>query len=341
MILRCLVLLLVFCRFAQATPPATPPPSVLVQVAPVRIGAIQRSLTAYGTIGAGPGASDTVTLAYAGIVKQVEVVPGQSVDQGQTLALIITAPSAHAKYVQAEARLREAAQTLAHTRTLVAAHLATAIQLSQAERAATSARSARDALRLEGLAHATAAMKAPYAGVIGAVPAVPGASLPAGSPIAMILRANALVATVGLDPAEAYKVKVGDKVAITPFASSGNGTLDGAVLAISAMVNPQSGLVDATIDVPDRGFLVGEQVTVGIDIGEAQGVVVARDVALPDGHHFSLWQIDRGHAREVDVQVIASAGDRSVVTGKIDPALPIVVSGNYQLKPGIAVRVKH
>lgn len=340
MTLRRLALLLAFCPAARAA--TLPTPSVLVRTQPVKIGVIQRTLTAYGTIGAGPGASDTVTLAYAGIVKQVDVVPGQSVQQGKILARIATAPSARATYIQAQARLHEAAQTLAHTRALVAAHLATAIQLAQAQRAETIARASRDALRQEGLGHTITAMITPYAGVIGAVAAMPGTALPAGSPIATILRADALVATVGLDPPEAHKVRIGDKVAITPFASTGHGTLGGAVLAIAAMVNPQSGLVDATIDVPDQNFLVGEQVTVHIDTGKARGVIVKRDVALPDGHHhFALWQVENGHAKEVDVHVIASEGDLSMVTGPIDPALPIVVSGNYQLKPGIAVRVKN
>ncbi len=340
-----MILLLALILVIPASTLAKPIPSVLVTTAPVKTGSIKRSITAYGTIQAGPGASDTLTIAYAGIVKQVDVVPGASVRRGQTIALIGTAPSAQAAYIQAEAALRAAKQTLAHTRTLVAAHLATRTQLAQAEQAATSALSALNALRREGAAHAIAQIDAPYDGVVASVAATPGAQLQPGAAIATILRGDALVATVGLDPQEAGRVLVGDAVAVTPFASNGRGTLRGTVLAVSAMVNPQSGLIDATVKVPSGNvpparFLVGEQVTAAIDIGAARGVIIPRDAALPDGHGYALWQVKAGHATPVPVRILASAGDLSVVSGKIDVSLPIVVAGNYQLTPGIAVRVR-
>lgn len=319
---------------------AEPAPSVLVTTAPVKSGSIERSITAYGTVQAGPGASDTLAVAYAGIVKRVDVVPGASVHRGQAIALIGTAPSAQSTYVQAEAALRAAKQTLAHTRALVASHLATRMQLGQAEQAATSALSARNALRREGADRATAPIVAPYDGIVAAIAVAPGAQLLPGAAIATVLRGDALVATVGLDPFQAGQVRASDKVAVIPVAGNGRGTLRGVVLAVSTMVNPQSGLVDATIKLPPAHVLVGEQVTARIDIGSARGIIVPRDAALPDGHGYTLWQVKSGHATPVPVDVRASAGNSSVVSGRIDPALPIVTTGNYQLTPGIAVRVQ-
>lgn len=341
MILRKVVILLSVMFLWRPAAFAKPEPSVLVTTTPVAMGSIPRTVVAYGKIGPGPGASDTLTVAYAGIVKQVDVVPGAAVHQGQPLAMIGTAPSAQAAYAQAVAAEHAAKQTLAHTRALVASHFATNIQLAQAEQAAAAARSARNALRREGSAGTSTILKAPYDGVVATLAAAPGAALLPGAPVLTILRAHSLVATVGLDLHQTGTVKVGDKVAIVPFAGVGAGTLRGTVLAIGAMVDPQSGLVDATIAVPSTKFLVGESVTVTINIGSERGVILPRNAVLPDENAYILWQIKGGHARSVGVRVINRSDRRVVVRGNIDPALPIVVSGNYQLFPGAAVRITH
>ncbi|HQT88015.1 MAG TPA: efflux RND transporter periplasmic adaptor subunit [Acidiphilium sp.] len=314
------------------------PPRVLVSTIPVKSGAIDRGVTVYGTIGAGPGASDTITMAYAGIVTKLDVLPGLAVRRGQALAVIGTAPSAQAAYAQAEAAVRAARQNLVHTRTLLAAHLATAMQLTQAEQAEQAAIAVRGALRLEGSSRAMTTITAPYDGVVAQIAAAPGAAVMPGAALMTIVRADDLVATVGLDSGEARAVRVGDPVTLLRVAHAVH-AVRGRVSAISAMVNPQTGLVDATISMDQAGFLVGESVTAKIDIGTARGVIVPRDAALPHGRAFQLWQVANGHARAVDVQIIARTVRRAVVTGPIDPALPIVVSGNYQLKPGMAVRI--
>ncbi|MGC9269750.1 efflux RND transporter periplasmic adaptor subunit [Acidiphilium sp.] len=319
---------------------AAPAPSVLVTTIPVKTGAIPRSIAAYGTIGAAPGASDTITIDAAGFLSTLDVMPGQAVRRGQALAVIGIAPSAQAAYAQAEAAVRAAVATLAHTSALVAAHLATTIQLAQAEQAEQAAISTRDALRLEGADRATTTLVAPHDGVIATVAVAPGAALTPGAPILTLIRTDVLVATIGLDPLEANQIHPGDPVALMKPGHAGH-AVNGKVAAISAMVNPQSGLVDATISLPPKGFLLGETISAEIDIGTVRGIIVPRDAALPDGRYFQLWQIDHGHARPVRVSIVTSTANSAVVAGRINPALPIVVSGNYQLTPGIAVRVTH
>lgn len=326
-----------------AAPPAVvaaPAPSVLVSTIPVKSGAIARDVTAYGTVGPGPGASDTLTINYAGIVQEIDVVPGSRVAKGAPLALIGTAPSAQAAYAQAEAALLAADQTLAHTRSLLAAHLATRTQLAQAKQAATAARSARDALRRDGAAGKTATISAPYDGVASMIPAARGATLRPGSPIMTILRTDRLVATVGLDRRDAAIVRPGESVSVTPLAGGSQGAMSGRVMAIAGIVNPQSGLLDATVALSGADAVVGEAVVARITTDIAHGVIVPRDTALPSGKGFSIWQVRSGHAVEVPVRIAARRGGDAVVAGRIDPTLPIVTAGNYQLKPGIAVRTQ-
>lgn len=313
--------------------------------APVRTGTIQRTVSAYGTIGPGPGASETQTIAYAGIVKRVDVIAGSTVRRGEPLAVIGTAPSARATYVQAKAALRAARQTLSHVKSLVSGHLATRTQMAQAVQAEVAARSSLDALRREGADKTSAMITAPYDGVVSTVATTPGARLQAGAPIMTILRGNALIATVGLDSIQASRVYPNATVALTPFTDGSGNSVQGTVQAISSMVNPKSGLVDATIAIQPgatgpRTIRVGEPVEAKIAIGAAHGVIVPRDAALPDGRGAVIWQVKSKHAVRVTVHIVASAHGHSIVAGPIDPALPIVIEGNYQLTSGVAVRTR-
>jgi RND family efflux transporter MFP subunit len=324
----------------MATAPAfaDTPPSVLVRIEPVKTGTIQRIVTGYGTVGAGPGARTTLSLPYAGIVRHVDVVAGSAVHKGEPLMVIGTAPSTRAGFLQAEASLRAASQTLAHTQSLVAGHLATRTLLAQAEQAEVTAKSGLDALRLEGAGRLSATITAPNDGIVDSIAATPGTELAPGTPLATVLRADALVATVGLDAAEAGRIKPGDPVKIVPF-SGGNGTsLIGSVRAVSAMVNPLSGLIDATIGITPSAIRAGEPIEAMITTGQVTGVIVPRDAALPDGKEFAIWQVKSGQAVKVAVTVSASFAGKAVVSGAIDRTLPIVISGNYQLTPGMAVR---
>lgn len=329
---------------ALAASPSSP--SVLVKTAAVQIGSLNRTITAYGRVGPAPGASQTLTLAYAGIVTALDVTPGMSVRKGQTIAAISAAPSTRAAYSQAKARLAAAQQTLDHTKALLAQHLATRTQLAQAQQSEQSAEAALDALKSEGAGHAHAKLSAPYAGVVRSVAAAPGAELQAGAALATIDRTDQLVATVGIDPAEARLASVGDTAIVTGFGSglasqpsTDHSKVTGKVTMIAGMVNPKSGLVDAAIRITSHGALIGETVTATIQTGAVHGVIVPRNAALPAGGETVVWQVKNGHAEPVKVDVLASAQGKSIVTGKIDPHLPIVVSGNYQLEPGIAVRI--
>jgi hypothetical protein len=51
-----------------------------------------------------------------------------------------------------------------------------------------------------------------------------------------------------------------------------------------------------------------------------------------------LFQIDEAHAKRVNVNILGSVGEISVIDGDINPELKIVVAGGYQLGDGDAVR---
>ena len=59
---------------------------------------------------------------------------------------------------------------------------------------------------------------------------------------------------------------------------------------------------------------------------------------LNDGQRDYVFQVSGGKARRIDVSLIRAAGDVDVVQGPLDPRLPLVADGAYQLEDGAAVR---
>jgi membrane fusion protein (multidrug efflux system) len=87
-------------------------------------------------------------------------------------------------------------------------------------------------------------------------------------------------------------------------------------------------------------FLVpGMHVRARVEVGRRAGWAVPRSAVLTDSAGAYVFQLSAGAARRVDVsQGVESQGTISV-SGPLDPRLPIVVLGNYELRNGMPVRV--
>src|SRR5260370_24160980 len=53
-----------------------------------------------------------------------------------------------------------------------------------------------------------------------------------------------------------------------------------------------------------------------------------------------VFQVDDEHAKRVDVSLLGSDGDISVIAGDIDPQKKLVLSGNHQIADGDRVRTR-
>ncbi|MGV7245061.1 transporter [Caballeronia sp. M23-90] len=59
---------------------------------------------------------------------------------------------------------------------------------------------------------------------------------------------------------------------------------------------------------------------------------------LKDDKHAYVYQLARNNkAHRIDVATVIENGDRYGVDGALDATLPLVVSGNYELKDGMTV----
>ncbi|NLZ42091.1 MAG: transporter [Comamonadaceae bacterium] len=82
----------------------------------------------------------------------------------------------------------------------------------------------------------------------------------------------------------------------------------------------------------------GEPVRGAITARGASHWIVPRAALLRDARGAYVYQVDRGRARRVDVELRVDDGKRLGVDGPLDVGQPLVVQGNYQLADGMAVR---
>jgi hypothetical protein len=87
-------------------------------------------------------------------------------------------------------------------------------------------------------------------------------------------------------------------------------------------------------------FLVpGMHVQAVIKVGEHLSWAVPRTAVLTDAKGAFVFQISGGKAHRVDITSGLENQGLVAISGGIDPHLPVVVLGNYELTDGMQVRV--
>ena len=322
---------------ASAAAPAPAKPSVLVQLTRLEKGSLPRLVTAYGSVHASPAAHRTVVAPLAAVVEAVFVRDGEAVEKGAPLVRLGPSPAAAAAYAQARSALSVAQQLVARTRAMLAQRLATGQQLADAEKSQADAQAALAALEAEG-AGGPQTLRAPFRAVVTTVATSAGALVAQGKGLVDLERPEGLVLEVGVVPAAAAAIHAGDKAAILPLGA--RDAVAGRVLLRGSVVDAGTGLVPVDIALPKGRFLRGEMAQARIVTGEAKGYVVPHAAILVDGRGAPyVVQAPGRIAKLVRVRILGADGARDVVSGPLDPGAPLVLSGNHQLRNGMAVRL--
>ena len=311
--------------------------SVSVNLVKLKKGSLPTSITTYGRVMPIEKARRVIAAPIAAHVSDVAVRTGEQVDKGTPLVTLVPSPESKAAYSQAKLALKTANKLLARSRALFKAHLETAAQLATDQKTAADARSNLDALEQEG-AGGPNVLKAPFKALVMRVNASPGKFVPQGAAVLELARPESLMFRTGVVPGEASRIKVGDKVAITPF--SGSGVYSGKIVLRGSIVDTANGLVPVDVSIPDKSLLTGEMAKAVINTGVVDGYIVPHDAVLLDesGQTYIVQAVDMA-ARKVPVTVVGSKGNKDVVTGKVIASAPVVGAGNYQLDNGTRIRV--
>jgi membrane fusion protein, multidrug efflux system len=184
-------------------------PSVAVELTQLHKGSLPRIVTAYGTVGTGPAARQTVMAPFAAVVDTIYAKPGEQVPARTPLIRLRPSPTTTASYSQAIAAVRAADEEVPRTRMLLTQHLATRQQLAAAEKTAADAGAALAALKAEG-AGSPQILRAPFPAIVTAVSTTPGAIVAQGAALLDLARPSELVLHAGVVPSQAIAIQPGD-----------------------------------------------------------------------------------------------------------------------------------
>ncbi|MCX4152013.1 MULTISPECIES: efflux RND transporter periplasmic adaptor subunit [Paraburkholderia] len=319
---------------------------VSVQTARVQRAVIAQPVRAYGIVAASASNLTTVNLPYLARIVQMRVQAGQSVTRGTPLFVVQADPAAVLAATQAKSAVTLAQGELARTQSLYDKGLATQSQLATARKAAEDAQQALAAQNQTGVAGGNKIIAAPIDGVVLQVSAAQGDQVQPGAAILQLAGGNGKDARanvmLGVEPSDIPAIHAGDTVTLHGLSTTlAKTAADGHVVLVGASVDQQSQLVNVGANVPlgQSAFIPGTRVSADIATRSGTHWVVPRAAVLKDDKGAYVFQITpQNKARRVAVVTQVENGDRYGVDGPIDGAEGLVVSGNYELKDGMAVR---
>ncbi len=322
---------------ATATPPTAS--AVLVRVAPLTRHMLSEKLDGFGIVSAATGNETTVALPRAGRLSLLLVSAGQVVKKGEPLFEFQTDAADSLAYQQARSAVQLARGDLQRAESLFSQKLITASQLAGARKTLRDADNALAAQRRLGASKTVDRVTAPYAGMVTSVSASQGDFLAAGAPLLKLQKTGQQQVEIGIEPEDALRIRVGMPVRIVSvFAPSL--AVATKVSAIHGALDPQTRLIDVAVRLDGSGthFFPGTRVRGEITVSTQNVVAVPRAAVLNDAKGSYLFQVKGGKARRVAVRSGLESQGLVAVTGRLDPALPVVIQGNYELEDGMAVR---
>jgi RND family efflux transporter MFP subunit len=294
------------------------------------VGPFVRVVSALGTVAPRPGSYTDLSAPGPTRVTTIFVVAGQAVRAGDPLIEFDRGP------FDAAAKSAQAAVTVAQNAHDRAVRLADAgiLPRKDVDQAAADLAQAQATLLTAQRAQALATLHSQLAGVVTRMTAVLGANVDAGQPLVEVADLSALDVVLDLTPADAGRIRAGQRVAFWSGAEAAGDSLGmGAVAEVGAAVDSTTRAVHVRVRVAraTRPLKIGETVFGRIAAGtDPRAVAVPLEALVPEGESFRVFVVDRSgiaHAREVTV------GGRSETAAEITSGLAggetVVTYGAY------------
>lgn len=319
-------------------------PVALVKTQPLQKRILPTQLTAYGEVTTGK--VEGVSFPRAGQVSQLLVTQGQQVKRGTPLATLASDPSAQLAYNQAVNAVHYAQGELKRQQELFALQLATQSQVDNARKALRDAEATLAAQEKLGGNVASATVRAPFDGVVTALSVAQGDRLQPGATILQLGHTDSLRVQLGIEPDDSRRIRAGMPVTLAPVQNDQQ-RLEATITQMHDLIDPKTQMVNALIVLPVQSarFLVpGMRVKATINAGQQEAWAVPRQAVLTDDKGAYIYQVDAGKAHRVDVRQGQESGEEQngqgfvAISGPVNPALPVVVLGNYELQDGMRVR---
>ncbi len=318
-------------------------PTVLVQTGQVTSQMISETLTAYGEVQPDADHIQCLSLRHAGLVNRVWAQPGQRVKKGDNLVETATAPGGRMQYLQAQNAVNYAGDELARQERLFKEQLATRSQVAGARKALRDAETSLKALQQQGQGQKIELLTAPVDGIVIQINVRQGQQVQANTTAVLIAAEQHLVVWFGVEPDDLPAIKTNAPVQLSSVFAPDLTRLTSRVRNVHAMINPATRLVNVTVPIPDGKedhLVLGTRMVGRIMLAAHQALTVPCSAVLEDSRGAYLFRLQDGRASRVAVTPGGEQDDRIEVKGNLRAGETIIISGNYELRDGMAVREK-
>lgn len=316
-------------------------PTVLIQTGQVTSQMVSETLTAYGEVQPDADHIQCLSLRHAGLVNRVWVQPGQRVKNGDRLVETATAPEVRMQYLQAQNAVNYAGDELARQQRLFKEQLATRSQVDAARKALQDAETSLKALQQQGQGKKSELLTAPMDGIVIQINVSRGQQVRADTTAVLIAAEHHLIVRFGVEPDDLPAIKMNAPVQLSSVFAPDRTRLTSRVRNVHAMINPATRLVNVTVPIPggkEDHLVLGTLMVGRIQLAAHQALTVPRSAVREDSRGAYLFRLQDGRARRVAVTAGEEQDDWIEVKGDLQAGETIIISGNYELRDGMAVR---
>jgi membrane fusion protein, multidrug efflux system len=314
-------------------------PVAKVKVAAVEEGKLEELVRAFGQVIAPPEDVQTISVPFECRVRRVRVVAGEAVTPQMKIIDIEPSPESLLTLSDARTTYQAAERELVQVEQKMELKLATQSELSIAQQAMQLAQSKLESLEKRNMKPRQLA--ADLAGLVSKVDAQEGQIVPAGGLLVELVAAERIQVRLGVEPAQAPRIKKGQHVHLSWGQASNVPVVDGTVSMVTQRVNPASRLVDVYVALPPRSPLMLETfIKAGVVVQTRQALRVPRQAVLMRRDKHVLFLVEDGKAVQREVQAgLEDERNVELLSDVVKAGEEVVVEGNAELEDGAAVQV--
>jgi membrane fusion protein (multidrug efflux system) len=315
---------------------ATLPPAPVV-VAPVAVGPIASYYRATASLEAEKQAE--VLARAVGLVEAILVEEGDAVAAGQPL-LRIDNDEYRFRVEQAAARTAQVAAAFERLSQMRAEQLASEQEFESARADLASAQAEEGLARLN-LSYTT--VVAPFAGVVTQRLVDPGQNVGAGTPLFRLAAVQPLLARVHVPSREFRQLQVNQEVQLV--LDSTRERLTGRITLISPVIDPSTGTIKVTVEVPryPAGTRPGDfaEVRIVTELRE-EAILVPRVAVVIEKGESVVYAALGGEEPRAERRVVTvgfTDDDRAQILTGLAPGDQVIVKGQRSLRHGQPLRI--
>ncbi|AUW60546.1 efflux RND transporter periplasmic adaptor subunit (plasmid) [Sphingobium sp. SCG-1] len=313
-----------------------------IVVAAAASGELDAAIPASASVEATPDAEAVLTARAAGTVTRIFKRIGDTVRAGDTLALVESrdASAIAADRTAASARVTLAQKQLSRERSLLAQGVSPRADYETAEANLAVARA--DAMRASAAAGAarvagdgrSVIVVSPVSGRVTAASASLGQFVAAETVLFRVADPSRLQITASLPPADADRVRAGDRVELT---TNDGKTIEGRVRSTTGVVDPETRAATVVVETLAGGSLLvpGQLVQARIFASGGatkSGVMVPQDAVQTLGDRTVLFVKTRDGFKATNVQAGSRSGGLVAIVSGLRAGTPIATTNAFLLK---------